>query len=413
MIPGRSKCLVAVLLLIWIVFHALSTSAAEKKSDVNVKELEKRVENILKKDNVTMRGYVDDIFLLADIYASEGKEQQAIKLYEEALKVDSWRFDYQLKLAHLMHKHGYAEQAIEKARIVCEQAQDTAIINQAREFLSSLGAACTSASTGEVKTITEDVEIVMVPIGEPDEQLLNDLKNELEAKVGITYSIQNGRLRLGDIDRRSDKRYIDALAERLESALPWLQMQEVLWKYDLNREDLKIFEGKVRFIEGVFDASGMPQEKVQEFRRTLQQLKGQGQYDADRLLTNIRKRYPAALRPEIKGYLGITKEDIYGEDFNFLFGWAGKGHGVMSYHRFTAEFNNEPPDRERLLNRTIRQAMSSSLTILGIPRCTTPTCARAYPHNLSEHDRKGTELCSWCEGRLEAYIRRNLRTAAH
>jgi len=96
-------------------------------------------------------------------------------------------------------------------------------------------------------------------------------------------------------------------------------------------------------------------------------------------------------------YLGITSVDIYAKDYNFLFGWANRSGGIMSYRRFTAAFNNDIPNQDRLIKRTLMQCLSSVGHIYGIKRCTNPTCARAYPNSLSEHDAKNGTLCSECE----------------
>jgi len=108
----------------------------------------------------------------------------------------------------------------------------------------------------------------------------------------------------------------------------------------------------------------------------------------------------------MKGYLGITEADLFTRDYNFLYGWGGPGHAVMSYHRFTAAFNKEPPNRPKLLERAVKQALSSTFYILDIPRCTSPACARAYPHSLAEHDQKTADLCNDCKRALALSIAR-------
>jgi predicted Zn-dependent protease len=42
------------------------------------------------------------------------------------------------------------------------------------------------------------------------------------------------------------------------------------------------------------------------------------------------------------------------------------------------------------------QALSSVGLVIGIPRCTSPGCARAYPESLEEQDRKDDKLCYEC-----------------
>jgi predicted Zn-dependent protease len=96
------------------------------------------------------------------------------------------------------------------------------------------------------------------------------------------------------------------------------------------------------------------------------------------------------------GILGITREDIYENDYNFLFGWAYKKLGVMSYARFA--LGN--PTREQFEKRVVMQGLSSIGLVIGIPRPTNPNCARAYPNSLEEHDRKEDKLCEECRANL-------------
>jgi predicted Zn-dependent protease len=110
------------------------------------------------------------------------------------------------------------------------------------------------------------------------------------------------------------------------------------------------------------------------------------------------------------GYLGVTSADLYAKDFNFLFGWAGDRYGVLSYHRFSPEFNGEKPEGSALKDRTFKQMLSSTLRVLGISKCSTPDCAAAYPNSLDEHDRKGTRLCPRCKQQIQTVVHRHRQT---
>lgn len=97
-------------------------------------------------------------------------------------------------------------------------------------------------------------------------------------------------------------------------------------------------------------------------------------------------------------FLGITGVDCFWHDNNFVFGVArNREYGVMSYRRFTADFNGEPPNSDRLFQRILKQAISTTGLMYGLPRCTSPICVRAYPNNLAEHDAKSAVLCQTCK----------------
>ena len=121
------------------------------------------------------------------------------------------------------------------------------------------------------------------------------------------------------------------------------------------------------------------------------------QYDANALMNQISGRFRNMMNePYSLGILGITAEDIYTDDYNFLFGLGQTRLGVMSYARFLLD----KPSTEQFEKRAVMQAFSSAGIIIGIPRCTYPSCARAYPHSLEEHDRKDLMLCYECRQNL-------------
>jgi predicted Zn-dependent protease len=109
----------------------------------------------------------------------------------------------------------------------------------------------------------------------------------------------------------------------------------------------------------------------------------------------------AAVRPfqhDRVYFLAITRPDTFAKGANYVFGLSKNNdhYAVMSYRRFTADFWKAAPNRERLLERAVKQAMSSVGFMPGVPRCTSPTCARAFPNSLAEHDAKSLNLCPAC-----------------
>ena len=368
--------------------------------------LEGRVEEHLKKSNVDLREEVDDLFSLADIYIGEGNEEAAVKLYQKALSVNAWRLEYQLKLAKILNKRGKKSQAVEKARTVYQYAEEGSLIEEAKKFLLELGEYPEEKAI-KSQTLAKNIEIIIVPIGKVNQKLLKEVKDNLQEKMGIRYSVSEETLDIGKIDRSFVDKYLTKIVERIESQLSQEQFQVLLSELNLSKTVLEAREPKIKFIDAFFKKIKQPQENIEEFHNRIKKLENEGQYNTERLLTELKKVFKATKKPTIKGYLGITEADIFTKDYNFLYGWAISGYGVMSYHRFKAVFNEEPPSQPRLLKRTAKQGISSSFFILGIPRCTSPNCARAYPHDLTEHDQKGIEFCSWCKEQLRSYKKEN------
>jgi len=69
---------------------------------------------------------------------------------------------------------------------------------------------------------------------------------------------------------------------------------------------------------------------------------------------------------------------------------------IVSCARFTAAFNDEPPDAARLAERTLKQALSSIGMCLKVERPIDPTCPRSYPSSIMQHDAKSLRLCENC-----------------
>jgi predicted Zn-dependent protease len=383
--------------------------AKEKKTEKimeykDIQLLEEEVSNILIQDNVTRRTNIDKVFLLADIYLEQQKEKEAKKLYEIALAADSWRLESQLKYAQILSREQNTKQAVEKMMFLYQYAEDEELIKKAEKLLFELKENIVDEKENIASKSNNHIEIVMVPVGNVNQRLLNELIRELQAKMGIKYSIADKELELKNPERKKSIKFINTVYKTIKKNLPVEEEKELFDGQRLQGKVTITYDDKIELIRKYFEKYRTPKEYTEEFERKLKLLENSGQYDVERLKTMLGRTFKLSDEKPIKGYLGITEGDIYADDYNFLFGQATTGFAVMSYHRFRAAFNNETSNRKRLLNRTLKQAISSSFFILGIKRCTTPTCARAYPHSLDEQDRKEIEICPWCLEKLNKYI---------
>ncbi|MBF0122165.1 MAG: hypothetical protein HQL21_02000 [Candidatus Omnitrophica bacterium] len=119
------------------------------------------------------------------------------------------------------------------------------------------------------------------------------------------------------------------------------------------------------------------------------------QINADLLLDRGWPVYQDILsKPGTLGLLIVIAQDMRVEGLNFIFGTADMARrvGVVSIARFSMDH----PPQELLLERTTKQVFSTVGFIAGVPRCTTPGCARAYPNSVAEHDLKTTKICNVC-----------------
>jgi predicted Zn-dependent protease len=119
------------------------------------------------------------------------------------------------------------------------------------------------------------------------------------------------------------------------------------------------------------------------------------QYFVDPMLADARARYDAEFHvPGVQSILVVSAHDITNEGMNFVFGGTSDvlGMGVISF----ARFGGAGVDRAQFFKRVYTQALSTTGFMLGIPRCSTPMCARSYPHNLAEFKKKSWRLCPQC-----------------
>jgi len=388
--------------MLLIILVALSVSASPAQDVGDVDDLRARVKQYALLPNVDQRECANDFFTLADACVMEGRHEEAVSLYEQGLRVDPRRLEYQLKLARLLQQTGHEEEAIGKARVVYEYAEQEEQIAAARELLTELNAPPGNDGESERSSKSSDgVEIVIVPIGPVNVTLLAELKQALQQKLGIRFAIAPYSLLPGEADRNQVDRYLAKTIEAIKAGMPKKVYDELLRETGVTEESLCHPGAKVRFIEAILWHSGYPQSEIEAFRKNLaEKFRETHQYDAGRLLATLRRTHAVVSRTHVVGYFGVTEADIFSRDYNFLYGWGEPGCALMSYHRYTAEFNGTAPNRPKLLERSLKQGISSTFFILGIPRCTSPACARAYPHTLIEHDQKTCELCPECKQTL-------------
>ena len=372
-------------LFIAVTFFIASISLASDSSENRkIAELEARVKEILARDNISQRPDVNDVFELADIYASQGNISKARKMYETGLSIDSFKFEYQLKCADLMRKSGDVNQAVEKYKSIYTYSEDENLINTAKKQLLDLKIDCSKPSQKESK-----FKIVVVPIGKLNDVFVDELLSRLNEATGIKYVLSEKQIPPGKIDRTYAARYLSRICEKIRSESP-----------DIKPPSDTDPNAQMQFIIELMRKESVPKKDIENFRIDMMKNFKNGQRDASRLLAELSEHFSSSKEDDVVGFLGMTESDIYSNDNNYLFGLARSGFAVGSYCRFKGDFNKEPQHRPRLVERSLKQCLSSVFFVLNIPRCTNAMCARAYANSLEEHDLKDVQLCSWCREQL-------------
>ncbi len=118
---------------------------------------------------------------------------------------------------------------------------------------------------------------------------------------------------------------------------------------------------------------------------------GRGQYDSTRLLLELRTRYRAPV-------VGAADVDLFIPVLTFVFGEAELGGqaAVFSIHRLREEFYGLPPNRDRLLERALRELLHETGHLIGLSHCQDASCVMSPSHSVELVDVKEAAYCSAC-----------------
>lgn len=132
------------------------------------------------------------------------------------------------------------------------------------------------------------------------------------------------------------------------------------------------------------------------------------QYDGDQVLDALTRWYPLMTRPR-PYLLAVAGRDLFGPKTRYVFSWQTRGgtagNGVMSAYRFGAELDDFYERSAVLMRRVTIQAISTSGSMLGISRPTSPECPTAFPIDFREFQQKRARLCASDVEQRDALLR--------
>src|SRR5688572_9737579 len=121
------------------------------------------------------------------------------------------------------------------------------------------------------------------------------------------------------------------------------------------------------------------------------------QYDGHHVLDALTRWYPLKTRPQ-PYLLAVAGRDLFGSNTRYVFSWQTRGgttgNAVMSAYRFGAELDDFYEKPAVLMRRIIIQAISTSGSMLGFSRPTSPECPTAFPIDFREFQQKRARLCA-------------------
>jgi len=130
------------------------------------------------------------------------------------------------------------------------------------------------------------------------------------------------------------------------------------------------------------------------------------QYDADLLLHEL----IAFASPDADYALFITKEDLYSEPLNFVFGLAHDEAAIVSTARLDPRFYRSVMESEhdhvaaaKLFKERIEKEMIHELGhAFGLEHCDDPLCVMVFSNSIVDVDNKGARFCKQCRERIKS-----------
>jgi archaemetzincin len=117
--------------------------------------------------------------------------------------------------------------------------------------------------------------------------------------------------------------------------------------------------------------------------------KRNNQLNAEDFIPTIRK----VVESENKDYgLGITNEDLYVEELNFVFGIASGKACLISLSRLSSR------NKELFLKRCVKEAIHElGHIIFKLEHCSDPRCVMVFSNSIWDVDKKSEDFCEKCK----------------
>lgn len=353
-------------------------------------ELQKIISDSEAISNVSSRSLINQYWELADIFLQDKQNEKAYAIIIKGLKLDPWNYKYQKIAADIEISNDDYLKANSRLDFIIRNLKDLNTIyndslSQKKNIKKNVDAIIVNVPS---LSVNNKYYLYLVTYPNISDQLVDVVSNKISNEYGISVKVINMGMDesvVGIRDKQLDE--YDRIIKDVTNRYSEKTIDDFLQTIGITKADLKTRVGKKQFIYGILRGSeeGMKQWEQLELIES--------QYSANAQLIQMKKYlYEIMSDKYCLGTIGITSKDIYENDYNFLFGWAEKGIGILSYSRFlldNATYN-------QLEKRTVMQSFSTVGLVLGVSRCSNPNCARAYPNSLEEQDRKEDKLCDDC-----------------
>ena len=361
---------------------------AQQSNHTKIEELEAQVTELDKTFNVSARKYVSAYFDLSDEYYKIKDYEKAYINAVKGLRLDSSNMSMQYRAAECEIKNKEYDLAYPRLTYIIEKNDDKNTVKAAKKLLKKIPQDKISQLENLVVQPMFEKSILVVFYPEVEDVYKTAIAQRIEQEYKLTVKTAD----FSEAENTNNLRntWKDFLKETIQDIIDQNSPEAInsaLNAMNITKEDLDTIEGMEFFLENLFYGWGYSEEDWTNLKT-----QHEPQYDANALIIQIKNNNK--ITSNCFGILAVTSKDIYSgsDNNNFLFGLASGNIAVMSLNRFVKYTD----DKAVAMKRTVMQAFASVGHVIGIPRCSTPLCARAYPDSLAEQDQKNDVLCQTC-----------------
>jgi len=326
----------------------------------------------LREGNIAMGAWAESIHAYARMLADR-KDAKAERVYRDLLRRDAANYPAHLEFARLTSDEKLQKESL---RIVMRDVEDEALLEEASSWL---GLEVPRLDAYPILSEKDaDFQAIFIPLPPCNLWMLEEVVEVYESITTVSACI-----------RRLPERWEFSAEKR---SLLRSELEKIAFHLLPDEPNVKSWS-RERLQKALAVAA---REKEPESALYLEALfkrveEGEFQWNASPLVKElneqVQKVIPAGTYTMV---VGVTGNDIYGDNTRFLFSQHGGRRSplsVLSYSRMKA-YPGENQSRRRLVERCAKEMVPATLKTLNIPRSTDPSCPYSYANGVQRMDEK-------------------------
>ncbi len=203
----------------WVVFCCVMFCVSAATFSASLNEMIESADAVLQKDTVQARADVGIVFAAADQLADQGDLERAAKYYRDGLQIQASDFLHHMRYAALLIRQGKQDDAKTQAKIVLNSAEDYALIQKARTMLGIAAEKIEPLA----KLDRDKPMIVLVPVGDADELLLQQERALIEEALKMPVLVRSVNIRIPAASRDKQWDAVELLDAFRDAVRPYMQ----------------------------------------------------------------------------------------------------------------------------------------------------------------------------------------------